>query len=198
MLWDAFSIRIYSKTVSIGLYRNLHDAFNTEPSKTPLSIRDFKEDDIGTLNEGHRHHRLVQEQIPRCIIAVTETGEPCYRQWLIGHEQNDRLRAYFGNLFPTLKHGEALVEGIFTKPDMRGQGIMPLALHLVNEEAKAMGYKRILVYVDNKNIPSLRGCHKAGFIPFEERHETWFLFRRQVNFKPLTEFIKTGFSFVVK
>ncbi|MBT8264929.1 MAG: GNAT family N-acetyltransferase [Bacteroidia bacterium] len=163
------------------------------PNDIYLKIRYFNTDDIDTLDEGHRHLRLVKEGIPQCYIGEMADHTPCYRQWLIGFEQNEQLKNYFGDLFPSLKKGEALVEGIFTKPEFRGKGIMPYALDLVNKEAMKLGYSKILVYVDRSNIPSLKGCYRAGFIPFQTRYETWFLFRRTTSFRPISKSFKSTF-----
>jgi len=40
--------------------------------------------------------------------------------------------------------------------------------------------------VDVDNIPSLRGCEKANFFPYQRRTLTWRLFRRDVGFEILS------------
>lgn len=165
----------------------MNEEFTFMPSvQYKLSLRHFKESDIDTLDEGHRHLRLIKKNIPQCYIVETGENIPCYRQWLIGFEENQKLVDYFGDLFPKLNPGEALVEGIFTKPEFRGNGIMPNALDLINKKAKEKGYTKILVYVDSANTPSLKGCHRAGFVPFQTRYEAWFLFKRRIYFRSIS------------
>jgi L-amino acid N-acyltransferase YncA len=52
----------------------------------------------------------------------------------------------------------------------------------IAEAAKGLGVRRVLVFVSERNAASLKGCRKAGFVPYVERTETWLLFRRRVRF----------------
>jgi len=39
--------------------------------------------------------------------------------------------------------------------------------------------------VDEENAASLKGCARAGFVPYLRRHERFRLFRRYVSFTPV-------------
>lgn len=185
-LWKNLSIRFYSTITSVGLKRDLHQNFTLAQTRIELKYRLFRPSDESALNEEHRHLRLVKENMKHCYVATTQEGTPCYRQWMIRSNENDHIKSYFGDLFPNLKSNEALVEGIFTHPSYRGLGIMPQALseisYLDNE-----GLRYIILFVDIKNIPSLKGCKRAGFKPYILRKERWFLFKRKITFEAITD-----------
>jgi len=106
-------------------------------------------------------------------------------QWLIGPSENDKIQAYFKGIFPLLAPDEALLEYAFTPDAYRGQGIMPCAMAQIAERAKAFAARWVITFVDHQNIPALKGCKKAGFVPYLMRKDTWRLFRRRSTFKQL-------------
>ncbi len=176
------STRINSEITSIGFERESSKSFITPNSKISFSIRPFKDSDLNTLKEQFRHERLVKERMETCYIAFDSNNNNCYKQWLIGSSENVKIKNYFGDLFPTLKEHEALIEGVYTNPDFRGLGVMPRAMSLISEVGFKSGYNRIIVFVNLLNIPSLKGCYKSGFTPYVIRKEKWFLFKRHVSF----------------
>ncbi|WP_298757351.1 GNAT family N-acetyltransferase [uncultured Psychroserpens sp.] len=159
---------------------------NSVDSKVDLSIRLFEDSDVNALDEGMRHARLVQENIPDCYVAVTKDNTTIFRQWLFKHQQNNQVANYFGNIFPSLKEDEALIEGVFTHPDYRGLRVMPNAVYKTLIQDQYKGINRVIVFVDENNIPSLKGFHRNGFRPYITRQEKWFLFYRRVSFIPMT------------
>jgi hypothetical protein len=72
-------------------------------------------------------------------------------QWLIGADQADEIEAVFHDQVPRLASDEVLLEGAFTPPAFRGRGVMA-------------------------NVPSLKGCNRAGFAPYVIRRNHWHLF----------------------
>jgi RimJ/RimL family protein N-acetyltransferase len=106
-------------------------------------------------------------------------------QWAIPSGENDRMRAFFGNLFPALGPNEALLEGAYTPPAYRGKGIMSEAMARVAENAGALGARWVITFVDQRNTASLKGCVRAGFAPYLKRHERFRLLHRQVRFEPI-------------
>jgi GNAT superfamily N-acetyltransferase len=181
-IWNGIRTRLYSSKDTFGLLRDLDIVFDSTNAKIDFTIRLFKDTDINTLKESYRHERLVKENIPSCFVAVTKENIPCYRQWLIGSQENIRIKKYFGNLFPKLKENEALLEGAFTHPSFRGKGIMPAAMSRIAEKGNDIGAKRIITFVDIDNIPSLKGCKRSGFHPYILRKEKWLFFRRSISF----------------
>ena len=132
-----------------------------------------------------RRLRLVEYDIPTCYVAVTECGDPCFMQWLIGQEQTDRIDAFFSGECPGLERHEMLMENAFTPEKYRGMGVMACAMSKIAERAKALSAKRIITFVDEKNIASLKGCRRAGFVPYLMRLEQWRFLRRKLVFKSL-------------
>jgi GNAT superfamily N-acetyltransferase len=193
-IWIGIRTRLYSKMDTLGLVRDLDIPFESPKAKIDITIRLFEATDINTLNESFRHERLVKENIPNCYIAETKDNISCYRQWLIGSKENDRIKNYFGNLFPKLKENEALLEGAFTDPSFRGMGIMPAAMSRIAEKGNNIGAKRIITFVGINNIPSLKGCKRSGFNPYILRKEKWFFFRRFVSFEAIPKEIQNLYS----
>lgn len=192
--------RVYSDTLSLGLVRDLAMPFTPPAVRLPLTVRPLHDDDISALldprapgltsEEVHvrlNRLRMVRAGIPTCYVAVTQEGMPCYMQWLIGPRENARVRAYFHDLFPKLASGEALLEGAFTPSAYRGQGIMPHAMARIAEQGSNLGARRVMTFVTEDNIPSLKGCQRAGFVPFLARRERWRLLHRRSTFARLPD-----------
>jgi hypothetical protein len=189
--------RAYSDVRSLGLARDLATPFAPPPARLALTVRPLRDSDIPALLDPHapglakeeahlRQSRLqlVRAGIPTCYVAVTPAGVP---QWLIGPRENARVRAYFRGLFPDLAPGEALLEGAYTPALYRGQGLMPHAMARIAERGGALGARAVITFVEEDNIPSLKGCQRAGFVPFLERRDRWRLLRRRSTFARLPE-----------
>jgi hypothetical protein len=43
----------------------------------------------------------------------------------------------------------------------------------------------VITFVDETSVPSLKGCAKAGFVPYVRRLESFRLFRRSIRFVPI-------------
>ena len=56
----------------------------------------------------------------------------------------------------------------------------------IAEQASDFGAQHVITFVGHSNVASLKGCERAGFAPYVERRESWFLFRQRVRFLPLT------------
>jgi GNAT superfamily N-acetyltransferase len=174
-------------------------AFPTPDARIPLSVRQLQENDIPRIfdldrkdlsaeDKAELHTRLehLHANIPTCYVAVTADDTPAYLQWLMSNCENHRIQAYFNGIFPLLAADEALLENAFTLHDFRGKGVMPAAMACIAEQGKEIGVRRIITFVEENNIPSLKGCRKAGFSPYVLREETWFLFRRKLTFTKLS------------
>jgi RimJ/RimL family protein N-acetyltransferase len=103
-------------------------------------------------------------------------------QWVIPPAENERLRAFFGNLYPILKKDEALLEGAYTPADYRGKGIMSAAMAQIAEQAALFGARWVITFVDEQNEASVKGCLRSGFAPYLRRQERFRLFYRHVTF----------------
>jgi GNAT superfamily N-acetyltransferase len=190
--------RLWSDWTHYGLLRDLAVPFTAPDAKIPLEIRTLRESDLPKLlgmNADYvsargpyvRMHRLnfVGESIGTCYVAATVGDEPCYMQWLMHAGENDGIRRYFKGIFPVLDPDQALLEYAFTREDYQGQGIMPAAMARIAEKAQDHGARRVITFVDHLNVPALKGCQRAGFMPYMIRVDSWRLLRRRVTFRPL-------------
>jgi hypothetical protein len=134
-----------------------------------------------------RRLRLIEYGMPACYVAVTDHGTPCDLQWLMGHEQNERIRPFFGGEYPRLDRNEMLLESAFTPESFRGMKIMPCAVSRIAEKAKQSHEDRVTTFVDDVNIPSLKGFKRAGFVPYLLRTERSRFFRRRFEIERLPE-----------
>jgi GNAT superfamily N-acetyltransferase len=128
---------------------------------------------------------MLASELKTCYVAVTADGHPCFIQWLIGPEENAKVARHFKGVFPWLAADEALLEGGFTLEAYRGRGIMSWAIAEIAARSVEAGARWVVTFVNADNLPSLKACRRAGFVPYLRRTETWRLFRHQVTFTPL-------------
>lgn len=166
----------YTSSSRFGLRRTLAVPVDPPRAKIPLSIRPFQPGDEEALF-GHRDPvadpadalevdarlKHLRADIPTPYVAIDEsTGRPCYLQWLMGSEQNDKIQAHLWG-FPRLDKDVALLENAYIPPGYRGQRIMSEAMYMVSERGRDLGVDYALTFVAGDNIPSLKGCKRAGF-----------------------------------
>ncbi len=191
--------RVYYNNYSYCLRRDLQIPFPAPEAKIPIIIRRLEQGDITKLfanvadlpasDQADLYSRLDfwNAKVPTCYVGVAEDGAPTYIQWLMGPEQNEKIQAFFNGTFPVLAPDEALLENALTPAAFRGKGIMPSAMARIAEQGTTLGARYVLTFVEQHNIPSLKGCKKSGFLPHLIRHEQWFLFRRSLIFTKLPE-----------
>ncbi|HLZ46081.1 MAG TPA: GNAT family N-acetyltransferase [Gemmatimonadales bacterium] len=200
VLRHALGTRLHSETLAFGLRRDLDIPCEHPTAKIPLVVRPLQpQDDLSILDvdtpglqgrvmfERLAQRRLIAARLPTCWVAIAPDGKVCYMQWLVAPRDNDRIRALWDDLFPQLAPGEALLEGAFTGDAYRGQGIMAHAMSRIAVVARDFGARWVLTFVGVNNTPSLKGCYRAGFVPFQRRSEAWRLLRRRVAFTPLPQ-----------
>lgn len=183
------SKRLYSKVYAFGLKRDLSVDFENPNALINLRIRLFSTTDNNYFHEENANLGLVDENIEHCYVAVNDNDIPCYRQWLMGASQNDKIKTFFKGNFPTLKKNEAILEAAFTLPSFRGKRIMPAAMARIAEKGKEIGVRYVITFVGINNIPSLKGCKRSGFHPYILRKESWFLFKRKISFTEIPEYL---------
>jgi GNAT superfamily N-acetyltransferase len=189
----------HSNSSSVGLRRDVTIPFPAPPAAIPITVRQLAERDIPILfeqtgqeltGEAKRQRatrlRLVRLRLPTCYVAVTADDQPCYVQWLIGAESNDAVQRLFVNRFPVLAPDDMLLEGAFTLEAWRGKGIMAAAMAQIAEKALDHHARYVVTLVATDNIPSLKGCKKAGFEPYVARTDSWRRFRFTASFGPLS------------
>jgi RimJ/RimL family protein N-acetyltransferase len=159
-----------------GLRRDLAVPITNPNAKVPISVRPLEPSDLPILLSENNHlepQERVQiawrkdfyKKAPEgCWVAVDErSGTPCYMQWLFGASENPLIRTFGG--FPRLEPDEALLENAYTPVACRGLGIMSAAMALIAERAAEIGARKVLTFVGDDNIGSLKGCQRAGFHP---------------------------------
>jgi hypothetical protein len=187
-----------SVETSYAFRRDLTIPFETRPTSVPIILRPFERGDISllTLDSMGRDTTKLMERLSRIdaigagipsavYVAVTRDDSPCFLQWLVAPEANDRLNTYYKGYFPPLARDEVLLEGAFVPERHRGKGIMTSAMSKVADEGASMGARWAITYVDVSNLPSIRGCLACGFHPFLTRKAEWRAFKRRLFFAPL-------------
>jgi GNAT superfamily N-acetyltransferase len=190
----------YSTSFAYGLRRDLTVAVDVADPAIAVSIRPLEPQDIPVFAEidHSRHHRavarlrfesglLLASDIRTCYVAVTEDGSPCYMQYLILPSENDQVDKFFEGIFPRLADDEALLEAAYTLEEYRGKGIMPFVMDHLAQEARDRGARWLVTFVATENVPSLKGCKRAGFVPYLLRGQIHRLFRRRITFTALPE-----------
>ncbi|MAO64135.1 MAG: hypothetical protein CL666_03980 [Balneola sp.] len=204
VLLNEFKKRIYSRSVSIGLQRDLNDEYQAPSAKIDIQVRKLRKEDVAELldptSDPTINPRIIANQlsmvnanIPTCFVAVTTDDKPCYMQWLIGNDKNQDIEKHFKGVFPALKKSEALLEGAYSNPAYRGLRIMPMAMALIAEKATEINARWVNTFVDVTNIPSLKGCQRSGFKPYLIRKDHWFLFQLSSTFHPITDTMDNHF-----
>ncbi len=190
--------KAWSTERALGLSRDLAEPFPAPVALIPIQVRPIRPDDVRALldvseagiDPAERRDRttrlhLLDAGFTGCFVATTVDDQACYIQWLISPDENARLRKSFDGLFPHLADGEMLLEGAYTPAAFRGQRIMPAAMALIAEKAAALGASRALTFVGEDNVPSLKGCKRAGFFPALRREGIHRLGHRRMVFTPL-------------
>ncbi len=178
---------LYSKSMRYGLCRDLGVPFEKPSAKIPIEVRPATEADLRSLlslNDSQDNHDRLEiawrrafadKGAKRCFVAIDQRdGNPCYMQWLFNAVDNDFIQRLGG--FPLLDKHEALLENAYTPAKYRGLGIMSAAMALIAERADDIGASHVLTFVDDHNIPSLKGCQRAGFYPHLLHHRMQMAF----------------------
>jgi len=128
---------------------------------------------------------FLREDIPTCYVGVMQDDTPCYMQWLMSSEHNDFIQKRFNHAVPLLAPDEALLENAFTPEAFRGMGIMAYAMAHIAKKAENFKARWVITFVEKDNVPSLKGCKRAGFVPYLLRDVQWYLFMRRITWIPL-------------
>jgi hypothetical protein len=185
--------RVYSPTTrSVVLRRNLAKALDAPLAKIPIRVREATAADraqirtlIGELSGSDRstRERFLALRIGTCYVAVDDQEQVCYMQWLVGPEHNRLLSAH--TKLPRLQEGESLLENAFTPAAFRGRGIMSCAMAQIAERARELPARSVITVVSEENIPSLKGCLRAGFEPYMLKLDGWLALRHLVRYTDL-------------
>jgi GNAT superfamily N-acetyltransferase len=196
-VWGSIRKRFFFESTALGLRCDLHEELPSPSAKIPLTVRPLRDDERLLLAptegvdspedfyERMLRLRMFDSGMRTCYGAFAEDGGLAYVQWLIEPSQNDLVHDFFEGSFPRLKPDEVLLEGAYTFPSYRGQGVMSAAMAEVAGQGKERGYARAWTFVGEHNTPSLKGCRRAGFAEEVRRAERWRYFRHSFSFSPL-------------
>ncbi len=189
---------VNSETVSYGFRHEFAKTYDEpSPSEVPLYVVPLDDDiaprvfDVGGLNDRNRalleRRRTIWEAgFEGGHVAVTGDGDPAYLQWFIPPHQNDKVRDYWGPLFPDLNGDSALVEGAWVPPAYRKRNVMSQALAMMNEvvgKTSEKGVRYAIAFVQSDNRGAMVGTMGAGYDLYLTRTEHWRAGRRSVKFK---------------
>jgi hypothetical protein len=169
--------RLYANQRSLILRCDMRAPHTTPVSKIPLYVRTVSVVDLPAIvKERPRRLPVLLEAIPTCYLVVTDEEEPAYMQWVVLRAEWPRFKPYFaGDLHKELEEDECVFEFAYTFQKFRGLGVMGAGLSMIAKQALSehpqlkWGY----TYVLDTNVPSLKGCHNAGFFPYMQREERW-------------------------
>ena len=189
---------VKSETVSYGFRHEFTQTYGTpSPSEVPLYIVPLDDSiapkvfDVDGLNDRNRalleRRRAIWEAgFEGGHVAVTDDGDPAYLQWLIPPHQNDKVRDYWGPLFPDLNGDTALVEGAWVPPAYRKRNVMSQALGMISEvvgKTSDEDVRYAIAFVQSDNRGAMVGTMGAGYELFLTRTERWRVGRRSVDFE---------------
>ena len=187
---------VFSDNRRIGLRRDLRIPLKPPDALVPLQLRRLEAPDVDALlrddptdsaaeRELRAERRHAARELPSHGYVAVSDGALCYVQWLLPADANDAIQRCWPGLFPILRPGEALLEAAYTPPAFRGKGVMSAAMARLADQAAEMGAMAALTFVAPDNIPSLRGCARAGFEPYTMRHIAWRFFRRRTTYRAI-------------
>ena len=111
----------------------------------------------------HTRVRMCDNGVRTLYIALDPAGEAMYAQWLVAPGDEATLQATVPGQFPNLPPQDWLVEGAYTFVNFRRLGAMGDGMHQLMMAARDAGARRVITYVSEDNVGSLRGCANAGF-----------------------------------
>lgn len=127
-----------------------------------------------TAADAQAYSRDIATDSPRTFRARLTTETACYvvesRGRLLHASWVTTASAWTAELdaFVSPPPGDAYIYESFTRPEARGRGIYPFALHNICAELAARGVTRTWIAVEATNAPSIRAITKAGFdVAFE-------------------------------
>lgn len=169
--------RIWSSSLSFGLSVDLETPTDVRKARVPVRMKvSDPESFIGFDNElplvsgadsvaVAQRKRFCAAGVRTLYVSVDDSGNPVYSQWLVRSDNQEALHRITSGLFPQLGEGEALLEGAYTFVSARGQGVMADGMSQLLASARDAGDLKAYTYVDEENVPSLRGCANVGFEP---------------------------------
>jgi GNAT superfamily N-acetyltransferase len=188
----------FSDSHSYGLRRDLTMAVEVPEAAIPVTVRPIRPSDVPAFTEidPARHDRASIRHRSASARLLASEIRTCYMQYLIVASENDEVERLFEGIFPRLREDEALLEAAFTLEEYRGLRLMPFVMNQLAGKARQGGARWLLTFVSTENVPALKGCKGAGFVPYLLVNQRFRLFRRRVAFTPLPEGTRYPFDAV--
>jgi hypothetical protein len=169
--------RFYSNETSLVLRRDLWERYAVAHPSADIHLRLLETRDFNqVIRERPRRLPVLLANIPDCYVAATSAGELAFMVWVVSSEDWPRFKCHFkGDLWRPLRPDECLFEFAYTFKKFRAQGVMAASLNLIADRlyAERRWLRWAYNFVRKENVPSLKGCRKAGFAPIMLRHEQW-------------------------
>jgi hypothetical protein len=185
---------------AVGLRRDLSQPFAAPSAGVPLNLIEIDGRELADLlaETGERANAtaamacrqrrlLARRQIGRCFVALASGARPCFVQFLLDHSDNQALRRTFGDIFPHLLRGEALLEGAFVPATFSAERIMPAAMARVAGTCEGAGIRYVHAFVPVNNPLRLRAAIAAGFAIHQWRRQRGLPWRRTTSFGPVPD-----------
>lgn len=160
-IYHYIKMRIYLNETIILFQHQRHT-----DQKSPATVVEANKDNIGDVLS------FQDERYVKTFNRFLDIGDKGYfaylngkcvhRSWVKHKPQNVFLHPL---LSISLNYNEAFIHYCETAPDARGKNIYPHVLSRIAADFK--NYSRILISVNKKNTPSIKGVKKAGFVELE-------------------------------
>ena len=178
--------QIYSHNVFIGMTWHVDDPLHSSSFQyvvAPASPPDVEEffQEMSQESKKSRYELLVRKWYHECgfgdcyITRTSDTNEACYIGWIVTSKHIKDMG--WENRFPGIKDDEVLVENVYTLEKFRGKGVQRSASRQMYEICKRQGFRSVVGWVDQDNIPQLIAGLKLGFQVFERVLDRHILFR---------------------
>lgn len=188
--------RFSSTHLSYGLQCHIGRMPRGPACKFALQLRPLVDADIPQLfDEWARTHEtllvderleLIESGVGRTMVAVDPEDRPCFMIWMATSGENERLRAVFGNAYPPLRPGEAVLDGMFVPKGFEGMNIVPSAIREVAALARAAGLHRLVIFSYHSRPAALFALRQAGFLPYCVKVDRRRCFLHRVIFRPFS------------
>lgn len=185
---------LWSEQEYVGLTRTLSQTFEPSPANVSLRAELMDESlaakvfDFSNLGERDatylgRRRRFYDAGFENGFVAVTPEGEPAFLQWLIPPSQNDKIKDFFGPIFP-LDNETLIVEGAWIPPKFRKERVMGAGLSLVTEAAALASPEasKAMCFPERANSGAVKGSMAGGYEITTLRTTQWRVGRRSISF----------------
>jgi hypothetical protein len=183
---------LWSEHRVVCLRRDLEQTLDAPPTPVQITVRPLEDRDLETLfapspvpgdaDIQAERRGWIESGLPGCHVAVVDGTTPCFMQWLLRAEDNDRIRDIFGGFLPVLDDDTVQLEGAYTPPRFRRLPVMPAAMSEIALLGRSAGARRAQVFIGEENASMIKAARMAGFVPYAIRTERRRLLGRSMHF----------------